>query len=130
MTTLLSNSVYSECDFRFLIDLFCFAQVELNEIESRSEEYALTRSFCYLISILVESSFPTNLGAGLRPPGFDPYLRFLRDSVFLRFPTRAYRRAAEKVRSLDFGSKAKFFLLCPCSSIEHCFMHLDISSLM
>ena len=72
-------------------------KVELNEIESRCEEYPLTRAFCQLISILVESSFPSNLGAGLRPPGFDPYLQFLRDSVFLRFRTRAYRRAAEKV---------------------------------
>lgn len=72
-------------------------KVELNEIESRCEEYPLTRAFCQLISTLVESSFPSNLGAGLRPPGFDPYLQFLRDSVFLRFRTRAYRRAAEKV---------------------------------
>uniref|UniRef100_A0A8D0GF89 Nucleoporin 205 n=1 Tax=Sphenodon punctatus TaxID=8508 RepID=A0A8D0GF89_SPHPU len=72
-------------------------EVELNEIESRCEEYPLTRAFCRLISTLVESSFPSNLGAGLRPPGFDPYLQFLRDSVFLRFRTRAYRRAAEKV---------------------------------
>ncbi|XP_041111407.1 nuclear pore complex protein Nup205 isoform X1 [Polyodon spathula] len=71
-------------------------EVELNEIESRCEEYPLTRSFCHLISTLVESSFPTNLGAGLRPPGFEPYLQFLRDSVFLPFPTRAYRRAEEK----------------------------------
>ncbi|KFP41317.1 Nuclear pore complex protein Nup205, partial [Chlamydotis macqueenii] len=71
-------------------------EVELNEIESRSEEYPLTRAFCRLISTLVESSFPSNLGAGLRPPGFDPYLQFLRDAVFLRFRTRAYRRAAEK----------------------------------
>ncbi|KFQ27551.1 Nuclear pore complex protein Nup205, partial [Mesitornis unicolor] len=71
-------------------------EVELNEIESRCEEYPLTRAFCRLISTLVESSFPSNLGAGLRPPGFDPYLQFLRDSVFLRFCTRAYRRAAEK----------------------------------
>ncbi|KAM6437649.1 nuclear pore complex protein Nup205 [Liasis olivaceus] len=71
-------------------------EVELNEIESRCEEYPLTRAFCRLISTLVESSFPSNLGAGLRPPGFEPYLHFLRDSVFLRFRTRAYRRAAEK----------------------------------
>ncbi|KAF3819379.1 hypothetical protein GH733_013529 [Mirounga leonina] len=71
-------------------------EVELNEIECRCEEYPLTRAFCQLISTLVESSFPSNLGAGLRPPGFDPYLQFLRDSVFLRFRTRAYRRAAEK----------------------------------
>ncbi|XP_030322629.1 nuclear pore complex protein Nup205 isoform X3 [Calypte anna] len=71
-------------------------EVELNEIESRCEEYPLTRAFCRLVSTLVESSFPSNLGAGLRPPGFDPYLQFLRDAVFLRFRTRAYRRAAEK----------------------------------
>ncbi|EMP26859.1 hypothetical protein UY3_16054 [Chelonia mydas] len=71
-------------------------EVELNEVESRCEEYPLTRAFCQLISTLVESSFPSNLGAGLRPPGFDPYLQFLRDTVFLRFRTRAYRIAAEK----------------------------------
>ncbi|CAM5081441.1 unnamed protein product [Natator depressus] len=71
-------------------------EVELNEVESRCEEYPLTRAFCQLISTLVESSFPSNLGAGLRPPGFDPYLQFLRDAVFLRFRTRAYRIAAEK----------------------------------
>lgn len=82
----------------YWISFFFPWKVELNEIESRCEEYPLTRAFCHLISTLVESSFPSNLGAGLRPPGFDPYLQFLRDSVFLRFRTRAYRRAAEKVR--------------------------------
>ncbi|XP_075711967.1 nuclear pore complex protein Nup205 isoform X2 [Rhinoderma darwinii] len=71
-------------------------EVELNEIESRAEEYPLTRAFCNLIGTLVESYFPANLGAGLRAPGFEPYLQFLRDTVFLRFRTRAYRRAAEK----------------------------------
>ncbi|KAI4886720.1 hypothetical protein NFI96_014775 [Prochilodus magdalenae] len=70
--------------------------VELNEIESSCEEYPLTRAFCQLISTLVESSLPVNLGAGLRAPGFQPYLTFLRDAVFLPFPTRAYRRPAEK----------------------------------
>ncbi|XP_030645807.1 nuclear pore complex protein Nup205 [Chanos chanos] len=71
-------------------------EVELNEIESNCEEYPLTRAFCHLISTLVESALPVNLGAGLRPPGFQPYLTFLRDAVFLPFPTRAYRRPAEK----------------------------------
>lgn len=71
--------------------------MELNEIESSCEEYPLTRSFCQLISTLVESSVPGNLGAGLRVPGFQPYLNFLRDCVFLPFPTRAYHRPAEKV---------------------------------
>ena len=75
----------------------CVHQVELNEIESSCEEYPLTRAFCQLISTLVESSLPVNLGAGLRAPGFDPYLAFLRDAVFLPFPTRAYCHAAEKV---------------------------------
>lgn len=82
--------------------------MELNEIESSCEEYPLTRAFCHLISTLVESSVPVNLGAGLRVPGFQPYLNFLRESVFLPFPTRAYRRPAEKVNassaeSLDGG---------------------------
>ncbi|XP_016130113.1 nuclear pore complex protein Nup205 isoform X2 [Sinocyclocheilus grahami] len=71
-------------------------EVELNEIESICEEYPLTRAFCHLISTLVESALPVNLGAGLRAPGFQPYLDFLRDSVFLAFPTRAYRQPAEK----------------------------------
>lgn len=74
-------------------------QVELNEIESSCEEYPLTRAFCHLISTLVESALPVNLGAGLRVPGFQPYLTFLRESVFLPFPTRAYRHPAEKVPS-------------------------------
>uniref|UniRef100_A0A8C6KVW3 Nucleoporin 205 n=1 Tax=Nothobranchius furzeri TaxID=105023 RepID=A0A8C6KVW3_NOTFU len=79
-------------------------EVELNEIESSCEEYPLTRAFCHLISTLVESSVPLNLGVGLRVPGFQPYLNFLRESVFLPFPTRAYRRPAEKVAiSLAFS---------------------------
>ncbi|KAE8296562.1 Nuclear pore complex protein Nup205 [Larimichthys crocea] len=76
-------------------------EVELNEIESSCEEYPLTRAFCHLTSTLVESSLPVNLGAGLRVPGFQPYLNFLRDSVFLPFPTRAYRRPAEKWEVAD-----------------------------
>ncbi|KAM6946237.1 nuclear pore complex protein Nup205 [Aplochiton taeniatus] len=76
-------------------------EVELNEIESSCEEYPLTRSFCQLISTLVESALPVNLGAGLRAPGFQPYLNFLRDAVFLPFPTRAYRRPAEKWEVAD-----------------------------
>ncbi|KAI1888548.1 hypothetical protein AGOR_G00186300 [Albula goreensis] len=71
-------------------------EVELNEIESSCEEYPLTRAFCNLISTLVERALPVNLGVGLRAPGLQPYLDFLRDGVFLPFPTRAYRRAAEK----------------------------------
>ena len=67
----------------------------------------MSRAFCQLISSLVESALPVNLGAGMRAPGFQPYLSFLRDAVFLRFPTRAYRRPAEKVPT----RKKEFFIL-------------------
>ena len=40
---------------------------------------------------------PTMLGAGYRAPGFDPYLEFLRDTVFLKYKWRAYRDPGEKV---------------------------------
>ncbi|XP_077372044.1 nuclear pore complex protein Nup205 [Festucalex cinctus] len=76
-------------------------EVELNEIESSCEEYPLTRGFCHLISTLIESSLPLNLGAGLRVPGLQPYLNFVRDTVFLGFPTRAYRRPDEKWEVAD-----------------------------
>lgn len=93
------------------------SQVELNEIESSCEEYPLTRAFCNLMSTLVESSLPVNLGAGLRAPGFQPYLTFLRDSVFLPFPTRAYRHPAEKVKCcivpFQFSYRVK---MCSCST--------------
>jgi hypothetical protein len=92
--------------------LYFSLKVELNEIESRCEEYPLTRAFCQLISTLVETSCPSNLGVGLRPPGFDPYLQFLRDSVFLRFRTRAYRRAAEKVMFRENLFSSYSFIVC------------------
>ncbi|XP_052387324.1 nuclear pore complex protein Nup205-like [Carassius gibelio] len=43
-------------------------------VELSCEEYPLTRAFCHLISTQVESALPVNLGAGLRAPGFQPYL--------------------------------------------------------
>ncbi|XP_078453204.1 nuclear pore complex protein Nup205 isoform X1 [Lampetra fluviatilis] len=71
-------------------------EMELTEIEARCEEYPLTRAFCTLLSALLDDSVPASLGTGLRSPGFDPYLTFLRETVFLKFPTRAYRDPAEK----------------------------------
>ena len=71
-------------------------QVELEEIESKAEEYPLTRAFLTLIEKLVSVPIPSNLGTGHRIPGFQPYLEFLRDSVFLKFDTRAYSDPNEK----------------------------------
>lgn len=91
--------------------MFFLCQMELNEIESSCEEYPLTRAFCQLMGTLVESSLPVNLGAGLRAPGFQPYLSFLRDGVFLPFPTRAYRHPAEKVRCHSLTARRRLWLV-------------------
>jgi nuclear pore complex protein Nup205 len=71
-------------------------KVELEEIESCAEEYPETRAFMALLDSLTNSPIPPTLGAGYREPGFDPYLEFLRDSILLKFDTRAYHNAEEK----------------------------------
>ncbi|KAL4232887.1 hypothetical protein ACF0H5_007574 [Mactra antiquata] len=71
-------------------------QIELDEVESRNEEYPITRAFLDFLSVLTDTPVPAALGAGTRPPGFDPYLKYIRDNVFLKFGTRAYQNPAEK----------------------------------
>ncbi|KAL8613661.1 hypothetical protein ACOMHN_029753 [Nucella lapillus] len=71
-------------------------QVELEEIESRNEEYPMTRAFLQLLNTLIDIPIPPGLGAGLRAPGFDPYLEFLIHGVLLKFNARAYKEAGEK----------------------------------
>ena len=73
-------------------------QVELDEVEARNEEFPMTLGFLELMKVLTENPVPAALGAGHRAPGFDPYLNFLRDSIFLKFNTRAYKNPAERVR--------------------------------
>lgn len=71
-------------------------QTELEEIESRNEEYPLTRAFLHLLLVISAQGIPRNLGAGSRIPGFDPYLNFVIESVFLKFNSRAYKAHEEK----------------------------------
>ncbi|CAI9734078.1 pore complex Nup205 [Octopus vulgaris] len=71
-------------------------QTELEEVESRNEEYVLTRAFLSLISTLIDHSIPAGLGAGHRSPGFQPYLDFIIDGVFLKCFSRAYKNPTEK----------------------------------
>lgn len=71
-------------------------QTELEEIESRNEEYPLTRAMLELLDILTDFPIPRLLGVGQRNPGFDPYLHFIINTVFLRFHTRSYKNPAEK----------------------------------
>jgi len=72
-------------------------QLEVEEVESRNEEYPMLLAFLELMMTLIDSPVPSKLGAGFRVPGFEPYLDFLRDSVLLKFASRAYRRPADKV---------------------------------
>ncbi|KAJ8924600.1 hypothetical protein NQ315_000750 [Exocentrus adspersus] len=71
-------------------------QTELDEIESRMEEYPLTRAVLKLLDVLIGFGIPRTLGAGFRKPGFDPYLSFIVNSVFLKYHTRSYRNISEK----------------------------------
>ncbi|XP_071834158.1 nuclear pore complex protein Nup205-like isoform X2 [Apostichopus japonicus] len=70
--------------------------VELEEIESRNEQYPMTLGFLRLMSALTKVPVPPGLGAGYRAPGFDPYLEFLRDNVLLCFQARSYKDKADK----------------------------------
>ncbi|CAG2067615.1 unnamed protein product, partial [Timema podura] len=48
------------------------------------------------MDVLTNLPVPRLLGAGSRNPGFDPYLQFIMNSVFLRFNTRTYKNPGEK----------------------------------
>ncbi len=70
--------------------------VELESVETRNEEYPMSRAFLRLLDVLTETSMPGTLGGGSRQPGLEPYLAYVRDVIFLRFNARAYRNPAEK----------------------------------
>ena len=53
---------------------------ELEEIESRAEEFPLTRAFLELLDRLTDAEMPGNLGAGSRMPGLLPYLNYVQVS--------------------------------------------------
>ena len=69
---------------------------ELEEVESRAEEFPMTRAFLGLLDRLTDTEIPGGLGAGTRQPGFLPYLGFVQDNVFLKFNTRTYKSPGEK----------------------------------
>lgn len=71
-------------------------QTELEELESRNEEFPMTRAMLKLLDVLTDMPIPRLLGVGTRTPGFDPYLTFVLHSVLLRFNTRSYKNPQEK----------------------------------
>ena len=76
---------------------------ELEEVEAREEVYPMLRGFLSLIRTLVTHStpqVPDNLGVGVRPKsaplGFQPYMNFLINHVYLKFLFRSYKSSHEK----------------------------------
>ncbi|XP_076311365.1 nuclear pore complex protein Nup205 isoform X1 [Tachypleus tridentatus] len=69
-------------------------QMDLEEVEARNEEFPITRAILGLIHSLFSSILSE--GSGTSSPSFNPYLEFVRDCVFLRFHTRAYKNEGEK----------------------------------
>ncbi|XP_037087803.1 nuclear pore complex protein Nup205-like [Pollicipes pollicipes] len=71
-------------------------KMELEEVEARAEQFAQTRAFLRLLSVLVDAGVPAGLGAGLRAPGIHPHLGFVIHDVLLNYNSRAYKDPAEK----------------------------------
>ena len=79
---------------------------ELDEVEARNEEFPMTLGFLELMKVLTENPVPACNGCWLQGTCFDPYLNFLRDSIFLKFNTRALQESCGK------GKK----YVCSCNS--------------
>ncbi|CAG9760402.1 unnamed protein product [Ceutorhynchus assimilis] len=71
-------------------------ETELDEVESKMGEYPLTKAILELLNTLISYGIPKILGAGTRKPGFDPYLSFILNSVFLKYNYRGYKTGLEK----------------------------------
>ena len=97
--------------------------MELNEIEARNETYPETRGFLKLLSSLTDNPIPPSLGTGYRAPGFEPYLQFIRDSVFLKFQSRSYRDTNEKV---GYGGIINTYKVDDCNDVMRMTMTITI----
>jgi nuclear pore complex protein Nup205 len=76
-------------------------KIDLEEVETRDETYPLLRGFLGLTKNLIKMTFiPENLGVGVRQKnailGFQPYLQFLVNNVYLKVLYRAYKNPLEK----------------------------------
>lgn len=71
-------------------------EADLRQIEARNETYPLTQALLEFLYELCAAARPRNLGAGQRRAGLEPYVRFVCDTVLLRFYNLNYRDAGEK----------------------------------
>lgn len=71
-------------------------QMDLEEAESRAGFYPVTIAFLRLLDTLTNRPLPIIVGGPVFKSGFDPYMNYLRDSVFLKFLNRSYNRPEER----------------------------------
>ncbi|KAF2368756.1 Nucleoporin Nup186/Nup192/Nup205 [Trinorchestia longiramus] len=69
---------------------------DIEEVESSAEEFPLSRAFVSMLIELISSGIPSQLATSMRGHGFTPYLRIVRDQVFIPHDSRTYRRAEER----------------------------------
>ncbi|KAH8386462.1 hypothetical protein KR093_000678, partial [Drosophila rubida] len=84
---------------------------EIDQNESRIETYKLSRGILHLLYTLMTTHMPSCLGAGPRQPGFDPYLKFVVNSILLKFYNRAYKDPTEKWQVGAKCLKLMYYLL-------------------
>ncbi|XP_017097003.2 nuclear pore complex protein Nup205 [Drosophila bipectinata] len=89
----------------------CSLAEEIEQNESRLEQYQLTRGLLQLLYNLMTSNMPRNLGMGSRKPGYDAYLNFVVETILLKFYNRAYKDPAEKWKVGAQCLKLLYFLL-------------------
>uniref|UniRef100_A0A2P2I4J7 Nuclear pore complex protein Nup205-like n=1 Tax=Hirondellea gigas TaxID=1518452 RepID=A0A2P2I4J7_9CRUS len=69
---------------------------DIEEVESRSEEFPLSQAMISLLISLVESGVPSQLATSMRGHGFNPYLQLVKQQIFIPHDSRTYRRAEER----------------------------------
>ena len=99
--TVLNSATSATSGFANQLAKGCDIKIELEEIESREETYPLLSGFLYFIkNLILKSNIPANLGLGFRSAnsvlGFQPFLQFLVNNVYLKIFFRSYKNQAEK----------------------------------
>ncbi|XP_039266585.2 nuclear pore complex protein Nup205-like [Styela clava] len=80
-------------------------EIELEEVESREEQYHMTCSFLKFLCTLTDASNIVSFTATSQSSGFEPYLRFSIELVFLKLMTRSYKSVEEKWEIATYSLK-------------------------
>ncbi|XP_003741378.1 nuclear pore complex protein Nup205 [Galendromus occidentalis] len=93
-------------------------QMDLEEVESRNGLYPVTIAFLRLLDTLTDSPLPIIVGNSVFKNGFDPYMNYLRESVFLKFLNRNYKDSSERwiIGSLSLRIMEKILRKFSCVS--------------